>query len=74
MTDLADDPYMTPAEVAVRLRMTEGGLRWWRHVGRGPRSSKNGRRTLYRTSAVDAWERRNDAETGRGETPQAQAS
>lgn len=51
------DPWLTVAEVAKRLRMTPGGLRKWRFEGQGPRSVKNGRATLYRESAVAEYER-----------------
>ena len=66
-----DDTDMTTAEVALMLRMTEGGLRWWRHVGRGPLSYKSGRRTLYPRAGVIAWREQNISDTGRGEMPQA---
>jgi predicted DNA-binding transcriptional regulator AlpA len=30
-------------------------LRYWRHIGQGPKGTKFGRRVLYRRSDVDAW-------------------
>lgn len=30
-------------------------LRWYRHVGRGPKSFKIGRRIAYRREDVEAW-------------------
>jgi hypothetical protein len=72
MTSISDDePRLTTREAAARLRMTEGGLRWWRHVGRGPRSYKSGRKTLYRLSSIVAWERAQEEATTRGEIPES---
>jgi Helix-turn-helix domain len=69
MTD--DDTDMTTTQVAELLHMTEGGLRWWRHVGRGPFSYKSGRRTLYPRKGVMAWREQNIKDTGRGEMSRA---
>ncbi|MFD9569677.1 helix-turn-helix transcriptional regulator [Streptomyces sp. NPDC059982] len=41
------DPYLTTAEVAERYRTAESTVRYWRHVGYGPRGVKVGRRVLY---------------------------
>lgn len=30
-------------------------LRWWRHVGLGPKSFKVGRRVMYREEDVETW-------------------
>lgn len=50
------DEYMTLDEVAVWLRQAEGTLRYWRHVGKGPRSFKlGGKRVLYARADVEAW-------------------
>lgn len=43
---------LTPDEVADILRTTTGGLKYNRHVGRGPRYVKAGRRVLYPESAI----------------------
>lgn len=47
---------MTTEEVAEHFRTVAGTVRYWRHVGRGPRSFKVGRRVLYRESDVLAYE------------------
>ncbi len=47
--------YLTTAEVAELLRTPAETARFWRHVGKGPRWFKVGRRVLYRRSDVEAW-------------------
>lgn len=39
--------YMTTEEVADLLRTTPETVRYWRHVGKGPKSFKAARRVLY---------------------------
>ena len=46
---------LTTAEVAEMFRTSAETVRYWRHVGKGPRSYKVGRRVLYRESDVAAW-------------------
>lgn len=46
---------LTVAEVAEITRLPEATLRWFRHVGKGPKSAKLGRRITYRRSDVEAW-------------------
>jgi excisionase family DNA binding protein len=46
---------LTTVEVAELLRRPIGTLRYWRHVGEGPRSVKIGRAVLYDAADVDAW-------------------
>lgn len=46
------DPYLTTAEVAERYRTAESTVRYWRHVGYGPRGVKVGRRVLYSASEL----------------------
>lgn len=50
-----DHEYMTTAELAALVRTPVETVRYWRHVGRGPRSFKVGRRVLYRRADVQAW-------------------
>lgn len=50
-----DDELLTTEEVAAYFRTVAGTVRYWRHVGKGPRSLRVGRRVLYRTSDVHAW-------------------
>ena len=47
--------YLTTEEVAEVARMVPSTVRYWRHVGKGPRSVKRGRRVLYPQSAVERW-------------------
>ncbi|MDH6123177.1 MULTISPECIES: helix-turn-helix domain-containing protein [unclassified Kitasatospora] len=41
------DRYLTTSEVAERYRTAESTVRYWRHIGYGPRGVKVGRRVLY---------------------------
>lgn len=47
---------MTTDEVAEYFRTVPATVRYWRYLGKGPRSFKAGRRVLYRPSDVEAWE------------------
>ncbi len=47
--------YLTTAELADLCRTSPETARYWRHVGKGPRSFKVGRRVLYDTADVEAW-------------------
>lgn len=47
--------YMTTAEVAETARAPVETVRYWRHIGKGPRSFKVGRRVLYAVEDVEAW-------------------
>lgn len=46
---------MTTAEVAERLHISEGTVRWWRHVRTGPPSFKVCGAVRYRRTDVEAW-------------------
>lgn len=50
-----DDRMLKIDEAAHILRTPVATLRWWRHVGVGPRSFKVGRRVFYRTGDLLAW-------------------
>ncbi len=50
-----DDELLTTEEVARYFRTVPATVRYWRHIGKGPRSLRVGRRVLYRTSDVHAW-------------------
>ncbi len=50
-----DERLLTTDEVASYFRTVPGTVRYWRHVGKGPRSFKIGRRVLYRQSDVSAF-------------------
>lgn len=49
--------YLTTDETAAICRVSAATVRWWRHVGRGPRCIvvPGGRRVLYRRSDVLEW-------------------
>ncbi len=47
--------YMTTAELAAEVRAPVETVRFWRHVGKGPKSFKVGRRVLYAVEDVEAW-------------------
>lgn len=45
--------YLTTTEVAETLRTSPETVRYWRHVGSGPKSFKVGRRVLYAVEDVE---------------------
>lgn len=47
--------YLTTEELAAKLRTTPETVRYWRHVGKGPRSFKIGRRVLYAVTDVESF-------------------
>jgi len=46
---------LTITEAAELLRAPVATLRYWRHLGSGPRSFRLGRRVLYRRADLRAW-------------------
>ncbi len=50
-----DDQLLTITEVAAMLRAPVATLRYWRHLGTGPRSFRIGRRVLYTREDVHAF-------------------
>lgn len=46
---------LTIAEAAAIVRAPIATLRYWRHLGTGPRSFRLGRRVLYRHDELLAW-------------------
>ncbi len=46
---------MTTAEVAALFRVKDATVRYWRHMGYGPRWAKVGKRVLYNRTDVDKW-------------------
>ncbi len=50
-----NDKLLTVPEVAEMTRLPEATIRWFRHVGKGPRSAKLGRRVVYKESEVMEW-------------------
>jgi hypothetical protein len=62
MTDDHDHPsnddnhnLLTITEAASIVRAPVATLRYWRHLGTGPRSFRLGRRVLYRLDDLSAW-------------------
>lgn len=49
--------YLTTEEVADLLRAPVESVRYWRHIGKGPKSFKVGRRVLYAVEDVEAFVR-----------------
>lgn len=47
--------YVTTQELATMVRTSPETVRYWRHVGKGPKSFKLGRRVLYASADVEAW-------------------
>lgn len=47
--------FLTTTEVAEALRTSAETVRYWRHVGKGPKSFKVGRRVLYASEDVEAF-------------------
>jgi excisionase family DNA binding protein len=47
--------YLTVEEVATMTRLSPSTIRWYRQVGKGPRSFKLGRRVAFRRADVEAW-------------------
>lgn len=45
--------FMTTQEVAAALRTPPETVRYWRHMNRGPKSFKIGRRVLYAREDVE---------------------
>jgi excisionase family DNA binding protein len=54
---------LTITEAAELLRAHVATLRYWRHLGTGPRSFRLGRRVLYRRDDLRSWVDRQRAET-----------
>ncbi len=47
--------FLTIAEVARELGVSEKTVRYWRYTGTGPKSARLGRRVLYRRSDLNDW-------------------
>lgn len=50
-----DDPLLETAEAAKLIKTPPATLQWWRHMSRGPKYIRIGRRVFYRKSALDAF-------------------
>lgn len=53
--DEADDTMLTLDEAAAMVRTPVATLRYWRHMGTGPRSFRVGRAVRYWRADVVAW-------------------
>lgn len=51
----ADNELLTISEVAAIVRAPVATMRYWRHLGTGPRSFRLGRRVVYRVGDLQAW-------------------
>ncbi|WP_316740444.1 helix-turn-helix domain-containing protein [Streptomyces sp. MK7] len=51
-----DKRWLTTDELAARFRTAASTVRYWRHIGYGPKSIKVGRRALYDEAEVLRWE------------------
>jgi predicted DNA-binding transcriptional regulator AlpA len=49
------DGLLVTTEVAAVTRAPESTVRYWRHLGTGPKSFKLGRRVVYREKDVLDW-------------------
>ena len=47
--------FLTTEEVATLCRTVPATVRYWRHVGSGPKGFKVGRRVLYASDDVKVW-------------------
>ena len=52
---MVDRPLLTVFEAADYLRTPTLTLRYWRHLGTGPRWFKLGNRVVYRAAALEVW-------------------
>jgi excisionase family DNA binding protein len=53
--DHSERELLTITEAAELVRAPVATLRYWRHLGTGPRSFRLGRRVLYRRDDLRAW-------------------
>lgn len=65
-TETGDVVFLSTAEVAKLIRTPVSTLRYWRHVGIGPRSFIVGRRVVYLPEDVQAFIDAAVARTSRG--------
>lgn len=60
--DTTHHTLLTLAEAANLLRTPQATLRYWRHLGSGPRSFKIGRHVVYNKDEVFQWLREQEAQ------------
>lgn len=49
--------YFTTDEVAERYRRSPATIRYWRHLGYGPKGTRAGRRVLYPFAEIEKFDR-----------------
>ncbi|GAA1229586.1 hypothetical protein GCM10009676_10230 [Prauserella halophila] len=49
--------YLTTDDVAERYRTSQGTVRYWRHIGYGPKGVKCGARVLYPVAECEKFDR-----------------
>ncbi|MCI3272118.1 helix-turn-helix transcriptional regulator [Streptomyces cylindrosporus] len=49
--------YLTTKDVAARYRTAPSTVRYWRHIGYGPKGIKVGRRILYAPAEIQRFEK-----------------
>lgn len=49
--------YLTVDEVAKRYRTSPGNIRYWRHIGQGPKGVRVGARVLFPRAEVQRFDR-----------------
>lgn len=57
-----DSPYLTIDDLAERYQVPVATIRYWRHLGTGPKAMKIGRFVRYKIDDVLAWERQLQAQ------------
>jgi hypothetical protein len=66
--------YLTTAEVAAHYRTVPSTVRYWRHIGYGPKCAKVGRQYLYPESALHDFDAQLLARTAsNGTAPEVQS-
>jgi predicted DNA-binding transcriptional regulator AlpA len=46
---------ITTEELAVLTHTTPNTVRYWKHIGKGPKAFKLGKRVVYRREDVETW-------------------
>lgn len=61
--------YLTTSEVAESTGIPAATLRYWRSIGKGPRSFNMGRNVYYSPADVEGWVNQQIESTARGDMP-----
>jgi hypothetical protein len=56
MQPMSKSDYLTLAEVAERYRKTPATIRYWRHIGFGPKGVRVGTTVLYPLDEIDKFD------------------